>query len=121
MGVQLKVNLNKTIVLGKGFLGQEFARQGYTIWGHGDPIFPSKGLYFFDALQPYETIINCVAKSNTRWCQDRKNLDEVMYSNSDIVGILSEYCKDHKKKFVHISTGCLYDVFHPRIDYFLRF
>lgn len=107
---------NKTLVLGRGFLGKAFEKKGFEVWG--------KDKFFFDnELGEYETnqqlhrlkvweynvIINCIGKSNTRWCEKPENWEEALFVNGSIPRCLSKYCGQKNKKFVHISTGCLYD------------
>jgi dTDP-4-dehydrorhamnose reductase len=101
--------VGKTIVLGKGFLGKKFAMRGYEVWGKEKfSLLPSTNLSQ-TTLNEYDVIVNCIGKSNTRWCEDRKNFPDALWSNGIIPGILSSYCSSFDKKFVHISTGCLYD------------
>jgi len=100
---------NKVIVLGKGFLGKKFEEKGFEVWG--------KDQFYIDAnrglplknLYKYDVIINCIGKSDTRWCENKENLKQTLFSNGTIPSILSKYCELNDKKFVHISTGCLYD------------
>ena len=99
----------KTIVLGKGFLGKKFEQKGFEVWGRDKfNLLPNKS-FQLAKLQDCDIIINCIAKSNTRWCEKAENFHEALWANGDIPLILSDYCKTHGKRFVHISTGCLYD------------
>ncbi len=100
----------KIIVLGKGFLGKKFEQKGFEVWGK-DKCYITRNLdgRILDSIDEYDTVINCIAKSNTRWCEEPKNFREALWSNGELPRIISSYCKDHSKKFVHISTGCLYD------------
>jgi len=102
----------KIAVLGNGFLGKEFARQGFTVFGRADinitnPIHT--WTYEWEKLKEYDVIINCIGKSNTRWCEDNNNFNEMMHINANLPQVLSDFCKVNSIKFVHISTGCLYD------------
>lgn len=108
------INNKRIIVLGKGFLGKEFERQGFEVWGRDQ--FNINGneecgfIYnYLSKLDNFDIIINCIAKSNTRWCEDRANFPIAMFTNGLLPRWFSEYCDDTGKKFVHISTGCLYD------------
>jgi len=107
--------MDGVLVLGKGYLGKEYERRGFEVWGRDkfefidiDNIYRSwKSIE--GSLKPYHTIINCIAKSNTRWCEDPENLKEALFVNGQFPAALSTWCRDNNKKFVHISTGCLYD------------
>ncbi len=108
----------RIIVLGKGYLGAEFERQGYEVLGKElfqleypvsfqDSYFSLS--YYNSILDSYDVIINCIGKSNTRWCEKRENFSEALYVNGILPATLSLYCKYTNKKFVQVSTGCLYD------------
>lgn len=105
------MNLDRIIVLGRGFLGQAFEREGFRVWRkdrfylHPNNNHREK----LNVLNNYDIIINCLGKSNTRWCEKQENWREVFFSNGEIPKILSDYCRRQNKKLVHISTGCLYD------------
>jgi len=101
--------MKKTIVLGRGFLGKEFERHGYEVWSR-DKFEALKTP--LSILDDYDIIINCIAKSNTRWCEDKINFLEALNINGHHPAELSMYCEKNNKKFVHISTGCLYDETH---------
>lgn len=103
--------IDNCIVLGQGLLGKTFLRRGYNVLGRADitfdPEHPIK-------LPSSSVVINCVAKSKTRWCEDPNNFEECLFVNGKLPGLLSKYCKERNILFVHISTGCLYD----RVDKF---
>ena len=101
----------KIVILGKGYLGSTFAEHGFEVLGK-DKFNLSYGACLTDqylnaTLGSYEVIVNCLAKSNTRFCED--NYEQAYFSNSVIPAILSGWCLRNNKRFVHISTGCLYD------------
>ena len=98
----------RAIVLGAGFLGKAFEKAGFEVWGKDKMMLPALP-DVMDRLMPYDVVINCIGKSNTRWCEDRDNFQAAMLSNAAIPRILSDYCMGTDKQFVHISTGCLYD------------
>jgi len=100
--------VGKIIVLGKGFLGTKFKMRGYEVWDKKRFQITQKENYLFP-LDKYNIIVNCIGKSNTRWCEKKENFATALWSNGILPGILSKYCATHGKKFVHISTGCLYD------------
>jgi dTDP-4-dehydrorhamnose reductase len=107
--------MDGVLVLGNGYLGKEFARRKFEVWGRDKFEFQEQDNVYRTwkliepALQKYHTIVNCIAKSNTRWCEDPANLKEALFINGQLPACLSTYCRDNNKKFVHISTGCLYD------------
>lgn len=95
----------KIVVLGRGFLGQEFEKMGYEVWDRKRFNFSTS----VDVLVDYDVVINCIGISNTRYCEDPKNFNEIMTVNGTLPNILSRYCNTKGKKFVQISTGCLFD------------
>lgn len=98
----------KIVILGKGFLGKKFEQKGFEVWGKDKfELTPSCTSLF--PLDEYDIIINCIGKSDTRWCEEKNNFQEALFSNGQVPKILSEYCATRNKRFVHISTGCLYD------------
>lgn len=107
---------SKTLVLGRGFVGKEFERYGFTVkdrsYVNVDEII--EGTYskvFIEELLDgkYDNIVNCIGISDTRYCEDKNNWLKVQTINGDFVRHLSNICKFYGKKFVHISTGCLYE------------
>jgi len=99
----------KIVVLGRGFLGKKFEQRGFEVWGRNKFYLTPFTSSDLAKLVDYDVIINCIAKSNTRWCEKHENFQAALWSNGKVPEILSEYCKNRGKKLVHISTGCLYD------------
>ena len=54
-----------------------------------------------------DTVINCAAKTSLEYCQDNKL--EAYKSNTLGAIHLLECCSRLNMKFVHISSGCLFD------------
>jgi dTDP-4-dehydrorhamnose reductase len=102
------MNKEKTIVLGRGFLGKEFERMGYKVLGRKEFNY-TPTIYPLLKLSQYDTIINCIGNADTRACEDPKNWNSVYSVNAKLVADLSLFCRSRDKKFVHISTGCVYD------------
>lgn len=108
----LKTGLrDKIVVLGNGYLGNAFKTCGVDVLDKNQ-FNIIKGetdnfAYMDEKLSKYAIIINCIAKSNTRFCEE--HFEEALFSNAEVVMNLKNWCKIHRKKFVHISTGCLYD------------
>lgn len=99
----------KIIVVGNGYLGSTFGKYGIEVLGR-DKFYIHYGCddaYLTATFGEYDVIINCIAKSNTRFCETE--FTKAFMSNSNIPGVLSNWCAKNGKKFVHISTGCLYD------------
>jgi UDP-glucose 4,6-dehydratase len=104
----------KTLVLGNGFLGSTFKRNGFHTVGRqfmsieemmANPDELDSTFEFHEA----DIIINCIGESNTRFCEDPLNWRQVLQVNGLFPGYLSDICGKYGKKFVHISTGCLYE------------
>ena len=97
----------KILVLGKGFLGQEFESMGYEVWGKDRLVLRRDTQLEF--LGDYDVVINCIGISDTRFCELPENFPKVLQTNSSLPYGLSRGCEFYETKFVHISTGCLYD------------
>lgn len=110
------------LVIGKsGFLGREFiehmncdgiGRSELDMMTLFDKNTKARNKILKKFLKNYDVIINCIGISNTRYCEDPKNWEEVNFINGTIPKILSTWCNENNKKFVQISTGCLYDESH---------
>lgn len=105
---------NNIIILGKGFLGKKFEQKGFEVLGKDEFYIKQEDSEQakkeqLSILNNYNIVINCIGKSNTRWCERRENFNEALFSNGIVPGILSKHCKAKGIRFVHISTGCLYD------------
>jgi dTDP-4-dehydrorhamnose reductase len=96
-----------TVVLGRGFLGAEFERQGYTVYGRDTFNHPCHEMH--EALAPFDNVINCIGNADTRACEDVANWDKVHSVNAWLPKMLSDHCSRYHKRFIHISTGCVYD------------
>lgn len=53
------------------------------------------------------TIINCAAKTNLEYCEDNKS-SAYMTNTLGVINLL-HLCAEYGIKFVHISSGCLFD------------
>lgn len=102
--------MENVIVLGNGFLGQEFKNKGYlTIsrkeyeWGKSGP------LELLPLIEPYDVVINTIAFTNTKESQTYPQLS--IKTNFEFVSYLKSACEYMNKKIVHISTGCIYRPF----------
>ena len=98
------------LVLGAGYVGSEFRRCGYEVWDRSRfAVAPSSRLEFDQSINQYDTIVNCIGKSDTRWCERPENWRETLSVNGRLPGLLRDLCNRHGIRLVHISTGCLYD------------
>lgn len=96
----------KVIILGQGKLGRKIYSQ--TKW---DNLSRSKNnieVTEFDQwkekLLPYDTILNCIANTNT-YSKDKNSHVNTNYKFViDLVG----FCNEHNKKLIHISTDYVY-------------
>jgi dTDP-4-dehydrorhamnose reductase len=96
----------KILVIGDGLLGSEIVNQ--TGW---DYISRKKnGINFTDLesyqhiLYSYDTIVNCVAFTET-YSKDKNGNREINYV---AVTKLSDFCMSQNKKLIHISTDYVY-------------
>jgi dTDP-4-dehydrorhamnose reductase len=96
----------KIVVLGDGLLGNEIVKQ--TDWDYisrkKDNIDFIKIESWSELLLPYDVIINCIAHTKTYDPNKELHWD----INYKAVSILVEYCNNHNKKLVHISTDYVY-------------
>jgi len=104
----------KALVLGSenGFLAAAFKKSGFDLFGRKDGFdmrFPLKDSLLSKKifLGQYDTLINCIGNSDTRYCEE--NFNEALRINGNAVGELSRLCDELAIKFVHISTGCVYN------------
>lgn len=117
MNINMDNNNNRVLIIGNGFLGKQYAKNGYEVWGREEFSFTnsiesidSEVSKLLETIRDdYDVIINCIGKSDTRWCEIDENWDELFLINSYLVGSLSRQCSDNDIKFVHISSGCVYD------------
>ena len=104
-------------------LGRAFKNMGYTVWGRDELDFQlgtdvSKLKSDVSVkIANFDVVVNTIAKTDTRWCEQVNNYAELMWTNCDVPTILGSVCNDSEKKFIHISTGCLYeDGIHPNSE-----
>lgn len=98
--------MNKIVILGDGLLGKELHKQ--TGW----PIISrSKNNIDFCRIETwsplllqYTTIINCIAYTNVQDVEKTQHWDV----NYKALTRLVDWCNDHDKKLIHISTDYVY-------------
>lgn len=100
--------MNKVLVLGDGLLGAEIIKQ--TGWEYvsrkkdGFDIRAINSSYDTYKLNNYDVIINCIANTNTYSLNKELHWD----INYKAVIHLTDYCKFHDIKLVHISSDYIY-------------
>jgi len=96
----------KPIVLGDGLLGKEIVKQ--TNWDFvsrkKDNIDANNPNMIFNLISEYDTIINCIANTDT-YSTDKKSHWSTNYK---FVNDLIEFCNSQNKKLIHISTDYIY-------------
>ena len=110
--------MSSVLVLGDGLLGSEIVRQ--TSWDYisrkKDSFEVNYGENFLDYnykfnefLRPYDTIVNCIA------CTDTYNSNKELHwdLNYKFVRDLIEHCNHNSKKLIQISTDYLYSNSNP--------
>ena len=111
-------SLMKVAILGGGQLGRALQKQNpdWVVFRGYNILRPaSVRLYCHHNLSEFDVIINTIAQTDTRQCE----IDSIQYStdsfriNSVFPQALSRFCNSTRKKFVHISTGCVYREFTP--------
>lgn len=96
----------KILVLGDGLLGGEIIKQ--TGWDYlsrrKDGINVSSFDSWMDKMSRYDTIINCIANTDT-YSDDKEGHLNLNYH---FVKYLVKYCNETGKKLIHISTDYIY-------------
>jgi dTDP-4-dehydrorhamnose reductase len=96
----------RVLVIGDGLLGKEIIRQ--TGWDYisrkKDGIDFSNIETYKNYLDGYDTILNCVANTNT-YSEDKEGHRDTNFLS---VKVLSDYLKSKNKKLIHISTDYVY-------------
>lgn len=96
----------KPVILGNGVLGTELAKQtGWDVLSRSvNGIELTDSSTWESKLLPYDTIINCIAFTDTYSIDRQSNWD----TNYKAVITLTDYCNNYNKKIVHISTDYIY-------------
>jgi len=96
----------KVAVLGDGLLGKEIVKQ--TSWDYFSRKKDNLNIVdittWSSLLSPYDIIVNCIAFTQT-YSEDKQQNWDINYK---AVADLVDYCNQHNKKLVHISTDYLY-------------
>lgn len=85
------------IVVVGNFLKQAFTQKGQLVWDE-DLFKPEADL---KRLDEFDVIINCIDQKDG-------DVEEIFYQNVLVARALGKYCNIQNKKFVQMSTGCLY-------------
>lgn len=103
------------IILGNGFLGSQFKKNGYRVLSRKDVNFVNDESFiefsskWLKNKPEIKCVINCIGNADTRNCENLNFWNDVFFTNSIIPKKLSKLCRHYGKKFVQISTGCVYD------------
>ena len=96
----------KVVVLGDGLLGTEIVKQ--TNWDYfsrkKDNLNITNIVTWSHLLLPYDVIVNCIAYTKTYDSNKQLHWD----INYKAVSELVDYCNNHNKKLIHISTDEVY-------------
>ena len=99
--------MNKNIILGYGILGKELVkRSGWDYLSRNlNKNFNFKNINSYkEIISSYDTVINCIANTNTYSENKEEHWDVNYKSVSDLVSI----CNKNNQKIVHISTDYIY-------------
>lgn len=109
--------MKKIAVLGNGQLGKTYKELypdvviigSSKLLNHPKSMDDSSSLWInFHYLESFDVIINTIAVTNTKQCEDEKFIDYIGAVNTSMPSYLSNYCHNRRKKFVQISTACVY-------------
>jgi dTDP-4-dehydrorhamnose reductase len=96
----------KVVVLGDGLLGKEIINQ--TGWDYysrkKDNLNINNIITWSHLLLPYDVVVNCIAYTKTYDDNKQQHWDV----NYKAVSELVDYCNNHNKKLIHISTDYIY-------------
>ena len=98
--------MSKILVMGDGLLGSEIVKQTrwHYISRHKDAIDFLDMSTYVGHIKNCDTIVNCIANTNT-YSTDRQSLWDTNYKS---VVDLADYCQAFGKKLVQISTDYVY-------------
>ena len=96
----------KIVVLGDGLLGKEIINQtGWEYYSRKkDNLNINNIVTWSHLLLPYDVIVNCIAYTKTYDDNKQQHWD----INYKAVAELVDYCNNHNKKLIHISTDYIY-------------
>jgi hypothetical protein len=96
----------KIVVLGDGLLGKEIIKQtGWEYYSRKkDNLNINNIVTWSHLLLPYDVIVNCIAYTKTYDDNKQQHWDV----NYKAVAELVDYCNNHNKKLIHISTDYIY-------------
>ncbi len=100
--------MKKTLILGKGYIGQRLK-------GEFNCDISGKRVNSFEdaesVIKKYKpkVLINCIGYKGERNVDDcEKDRDKTLFANTFVPIILAEACLRNKVKMIHLSTGCFY-------------
>jgi len=98
----------KRLIFGKGKVSNIISRTGDVVLSREDCDIcdASRVKNILLQISP-DVVINCAAKTNLEYCQENKG-EAYMSNTAGIINLL-DACSKMNIKFVHISSGCLFD------------
>lgn len=107
----------KIAILGNGYLAQAFRKSTKHQYSIVDRwrCYSISSVDFLENIKELaeaDVIVNCIGISDTRYCESQENFEKIKLINGELPGLLSKHDLMINKRFVHISTGCLYDQSH---------
>ena len=99
----------KILIFGKGFIGMRLLKELKC------DVTAAMINSFSDAEEEIKKygpgiVINCIGYTGTSNVDDcEKNIDQTLSANVFVPVILAEACLRNNVKFIHISSGCIYD------------
>ena len=107
--------MNGIYVLGTGYVGQAFARRGVQPVSRIDIDYTNRNVFrAFLRDRMVSTIINAAGftgGASVDGCEGKWK--ETIAANIVLPAMLSEVCKDEGVRFVHVSSGCIYQGRRP--------
>lgn len=98
---------SRILVLGNGWLGKRIAK-AFDAQCLPDNFRLTTGTEIPEFLwKHFDVLINCIGKTNIDWCENNKR--ECFNVNTIIANNLSALCKANGKKYVYISSACVFE------------
>lgn len=105
------------LILGKGYIGTALhdelsgASEHNVDWKSRSELPYDDKRYLSSYVEGmFDVVINAsgyTGRPNVDACEN--NRDDTWYYNVKVPGIIAETCRRHNIKFIHISSGCIYD------------
>jgi dTDP-4-dehydrorhamnose reductase len=100
----------KILVIGNGYIGT-MIREYLKGAGYKERLADITSA----TLKPFDVVVNTAAKTDIDWCE--KNKIETFKSNVEGAVHVAELCAKGGKKYVFISSACIFDSLEPKDEY----